>query len=80
VFPAIEFVNKLTEYNQSNIESTVRRVIMKLVRVVVIDCLCQLILAGSVYAENNELEGLKPGFGFDHDFGLDIAIGVRYQF
>lgn len=53
---------------------------MKLVRVVVIDCLCQLILAGSVYAENNELEGLKPGFGFDHDFGLDIAIGVRYQF
>jgi len=48
---------------------------MKNFKIVVINFICILMLAGTVVAEENALKGIKLGFGFDQGFGVTATLG-----
>ena len=46
-----------------------------MVRTGILSFICAVLLIATAYAEDNALQGIKLGFGFDRDFGITGAIG-----
>lgn len=54
--------------------------IMKIFKVAGLGFICFFMLVGAVHAEENALQGMKLGFGFDRGFGVTGTIGQHNGF